>query len=159
MHTSLFHYSMDISPAQLLQRLRDPEALARRILPGSTLLEHVPREDGVIIRTLTEIPLEWLPGVVRERAGERFSAPTVERTEDWWRDGEGLSGRMEFAFTGVDAEADCTMRAEPAGAGTDLAVTVRLGVRVFLVGGLIEKAVATQIDASLAQEAAAIGTP
>lgn len=142
----------------VLARLADGAFVERRTAANSILrgevVEHTADAGTIVIRTVATVPLDWLPPVV---AGRGPTAPTVTREEVW--DQARGGGTMRFDITGVPASANGSMRLDPdpSGAGAVLSYRVELSVSMPFVGGLVEKAVATQIRRSLQAEAECFG--
>lgn len=136
----------------VLTRLADRAFVdARTAANGSLrgeLVGHDVDADTIVIRTRATVPVDWLPAAV----GSRVSAlPTVEREEVWNR--PAASGVMRFDISGVPAHASGSMRLDAQGSGSVLTYRIDLDVDLPFVGGLVEKAVATQIRRSLQAEA------
>jgi hypothetical protein len=151
-------YDVPLTPAALVERLRSRDVVEQRGQGGgltTALLVHEPTPDGVRIVVRTEIPVDWLPAVVRGRLG---TDPAVERTEAWAVDGDGAQAPLFFAFAGMPVTGSGSATLRPAPAGGRLEVQVDVSVDVPLVGGLVESAVAPRIGAALDAEAAFYAT-
>lgn len=148
-----------LDPAEVFARLSDPAVIEQRAgadpsMP-SQVLGHEADEQGVTIRTLATLPVEWMPAAVRSRLGGGV-APSVERTERWTRIGESLEATTDFTITGVggvDARANGRSRVTPrAEGGSQLEERVSITVGVPLLGGVVEKALAPRIAATMKRE-------
>ena len=149
-------FPLPASVDAVLARLADPEFVNQRTAanPGlsGTLVDHTDDGQTIMIRTRASVPMDWLPSAVTARVS---TLPTVDREEMWAR-GSG-AGSMRFDIAGVPAKASGSMRLDAHGIGSMLTYRVDLQVDMPFVGGLVEKAVATQIRRSLQAEAALYG--
>lgn len=154
--TVVERFTLPVVPDVVFDRLRDRTFVERRTRANPALrgrlVEHADDGRSIRIRTEATVPLDWLPSRV---TGAVSSAPTVDREETWER-GSG-SGSMRFTIDGVPAKASGSMRLDPSTAGSTLSYRIELAVDLPLVGGLVERAVATQIRRSLQAEAAVYG--
>lgn len=145
---------LDRTPGQVLALLADPDFIRRRTAcnPGLSgeLLAHQADEQTIRIETRAQMPSDWLPGRVR---GAVRALPRMYRRELWHR--QTGSGTTEFEITGVPAHASATMSVTARDDGCELLQTVRIEVKMPIVAGLVEQAIATQIRRSLRAEAPA----
>ena len=139
---------------EVLARLTDRAFVAWRGEANSALrsdlVEHRVTPAEVVIRSTATIGADWLPGKV---AAAATALPTITRIETW--DLASGTGRTEFSGFGVPASASAIMSIEPGHGrsatpdGCVLAHQVRLQVDLPFVGGLVEKALAGRIAATL----------
>ena len=151
-------YTVPATRDGFLAALASPEFVRRRseaVGLGTQVVTLDAGADSVRIVTAGEVPLDWLPGAIRSRFSE---APTVERHEEWVREGDGARSPLTFAFSGMPVTCGGEARLTPAGTddGDGCRLDIELSVRVDvpLVGGLVERAVGPQIGRALDDEAA-----
>jgi hypothetical protein len=145
---------LPLSPAALVERLRDPAVVEGRSAAdglGTRVVEHEATADGVRIVVATALPVDWLPAVVR---GRLTQDPTVERTEEWTVGSDGATSPLHFDFPGMPVTGTGAARLTPTPGGAHLTVEVDVTVDVPLVGGLVEGAVAPRVGAALDAESA-----
>ena len=151
-------YDLPLDPAALVERLRDRTLVERRSAVdglGTRVAAHEPTAAGVRIVVATDLPVDWLPAIVR---GRLTADPTVERTEEWAVEGDGAATPLTFVFAGMPVRGSGDARLVPLPTGSRLDVEVDITVDVPLVGALVEAAVAPRIVAALDAEAAFYGT-
>ena len=146
-------YDLPHDPLALLGVLRSAEAVRERSAAGvgSRVIEHDVRDGSVLIVTESDIPLDWLPGAVRDRLG---SSPTVERTEEWAASADGAASPLTFRFSGLPVACDGSARLTASGTGSRLEYDLTVRVDVPFLGGTIERAVVPQVSDALDAEAA-----
>lgn len=150
--------TLRVSPTELFARLSDARVIEERAgadpaMP-SQVLGHAVEGDVITIRTGAALPLDWVPAAVRDRIAQDAS-PAVERTERWRRMADGLESTTEFTITGVggvDAQAEGRSRVTAEDQGSRLEEHVSITVRVPLLGGVIEKALAPRIAVTMKRE-------
>jgi hypothetical protein len=146
-------YDVPISPAALVAALSSPSFVDRRSQAdslGTRVIHHEADADRIRITIATEVPLEWLPGVVASRLG---TAPTVARTEEWTLDGDSAHTPLIFDFSGMPVSCSGGASLTPEGDASRLEVDLRLQIDVPLFGGLVERALSPRIVAALDGEA------
>jgi hypothetical protein len=147
-------YDLRASVAAVLAGLIDESAVRRRSEAdglGTHVVRHEVRDDTVRIVLATDVPLDWLPSAVTSRLG---ASPTVERMEEWTRDGDGARSPLTFEFSGLPVRCEGTARLAPAACGSRMDADLTLRVDVPLFGGAVERAVTPRIVAALDTEAA-----
>ncbi len=147
-------YDLPLSATALVEQLRDRTVVERRGAVdglGTRVTAHETTPAGVRIVVATDLPVDWLPAVVR---GRLTADPTVERTEAWAVEGDGAASPLTFVFAGMPVRGSGDARLVPLPTGSRLEVEVDITVDVPLVGGLVEAAVAPRIVAALDAEAA-----
>ena len=140
--------------AAVLAALSDEDAVRRRSDAdglGTRVVRHEVTGDAVRILVATDIPLDWLPSAVTSWLP---ASPTVERMEEWTRDGDGARSPLTFEFSGLPVTCEGTARLAPAGTGSRMDADLALRVDVPLFGGAVERAVTPRIIAALDAEAA-----
>ncbi len=145
-------YDLPLGPAALVARLRSRPVVEQRCAAdglGTHVVAHEPASDGVRVVIATDLPVDWLPAVVR---GRLTGTPTVERTEHWVESGESARTPLTFAFAGMPVTGTGTARLDPTATGSRLEVEVAITVDVPLVGGLVESAAAPRVVAALDAE-------
>lgn len=135
----------------------DPEFLRARLErmggPGAALLEHTADDAGARYRVRHGLDGSELPSIVRAMLTGEI---VIERTESWTRTAPGrYSGDAAVTIHGapVPVSATGTMRLADRDGGSDLDVRTAVTVKVPLIGGQIESAVADQVRKLLAAEA------
>lgn len=150
-------YALPTSRDAFLSALASPDLVRRRseaVGLGTQVVTHEAGPQSVRIVTTGEVPLDWLPGAVTARLS---GTPTVERREEWVRDGDGARSPLTFVFSGMPVTCDGDARLTPAEGDADgcrLDVELTLRIDVPLVGGLVERAVAPQVGRAFDAEAA-----
>jgi len=154
-------YAIPTTPDAFLAALASPDLVRRRseaVGLGTEVVTHKATPQSVRIVTSGEVPLDWLPAAVTSRLS---GTPTVQRHEEWVRDGEGARSPLTFAFSGmpVTCAGDARLSPDSSGAetGCRLDIDLTLRVDVPLVGGLVERAVAPQVARAFDNEAAFYG--
>jgi hypothetical protein len=140
--------------AAVLAALSDEDAVRRRSEAdglGTRVVRHEVTGDAVRILVATDIPLDWLPSAVTSWLP---ASPTVERMEEWTREGDGARSPLTFEFSGLPVTCEGTARLAPAGTGSRMDADLALRVDVPLFGGAVERAVTPRIIAALDAEAA-----
>lgn len=150
-------YAIPMSPAAFLAAVASPDLVRRRseaVGLGTRVVTHEAGPESVRIVTAGEVPLDWLPGAVTSRLS---GTPTVERHEEWVRDGDEARSPLTFTFSGLpvtcDGDARLTSAGPSTGDGSRLEIELTVRVDVPLVGGLVERAVAPQVGRALDAEA------
>jgi len=140
--------------AAVLAALSDEDAVRRRSEAdglGTRVVRHEVTGDAVRILVATDIPLDWLPSAVTSRLP---ASPSVERMEEWIREGDGARSPLTFEFSGLPVTCEGSARLAPAGSGSRMDADLILRVDVPLFGGAVERAVTPRIVAALDAEAA-----
>ncbi|WP_016701066.1 DUF2505 domain-containing protein [Actinoalloteichus spitiensis] len=142
-----------LSPAELHAVLVDETYLRDRLaeLGGSSaeLVGLTSDDSGSRAVFRHGISSRGLPAAVRSIAPNGI---TVERTETWRREGEGYVGTMAARVADTPATIDATTSIRPVDGGAELRGAGQVTVRLPLVGGMVEKAVAEQVTALLDAE-------
>lgn len=147
-------YDLRASVAAVLDGLADEGVVRRRSEAdglGTRVLRHEVSDDVVTAVVATDIPLDWLPPAVTSWLG---ASPTVQRMEEWTRDGEGARSPLTFEFSGLPVTCEGTARLAPAGSGSRMDADLTLQVNVPLFSGAVERAVTPRMIAALDGEAA-----
>ncbi len=132
----------------------DPDFLRARLKqlggPGAALLDHTADGDGARYRLRHGLDAKDMPSVVRRVMPGDI---TIERSERWAREDGVYRGEVQVAIPGTPASAAGGMRLRdlPDG-GSELDVRVDVTVSVPLIGGKIEKLIASQFEAGTAKE-------
>jgi Protein of unknown function (DUF2505) len=147
-------YDLRSSVDIVLASLADGEAVRRRSEGdglGARVVRHEVSDAATRIVVATDIPLDWLPSAITSRPG---ASPTVERMEEWMRQGDGAQSPLTFAFSGLPVTCEGTARLSPSPPGSRMDVAITVKVDVPLLGGAVERAVSPRIVAALDAEAA-----
>ncbi|HWI33782.1 MAG TPA: DUF2505 domain-containing protein [Lapillicoccus sp.] len=144
--------------AAVLAGLADENGVRRRSEAdglGTRVVRHEVTGDAVRIVVTTDVPLDWLPSAVTSRLGAPL---TVERMEEWTRDGADARSPLTFEFSGLPVACEGTARLAPVGSGSRMDADLTFRVDVPLFGGAVERAVTPRIVAALDAEAAFYNT-
>lgn len=147
-------YDLRSSVDAVLAELADGDAVRRRSGAdglGTRVLRQEVSDDVVRIVVATDIPLDWLPSAITSRLG---ASPTVERMEEWMRDGDGARSPLTFEFSGLPVTCEGSAQLSPTASGCRMDADLTIRVDVPLFGAAVERAVAPRILAALDAEAA-----
>ena len=164
-------FEVGCRPRQVFDAAADPDMVVRRssLTGRSRLVEHVVQippgmrdtptgseqlhgsyPAHVFLQVATDIPLDWVPSALRSGLGAH---PKVVRREEWELLAEDrLVGTSTFHVT--DAAARGTGRTELTWTDAGGLIVAHLEVRVSLplVGRVVERAIAPQLERGLEQE-------
>ncbi|WP_224392543.1 DUF2505 domain-containing protein [Pseudonocardia sp. ICBG1293] len=119
--------------------------------PGAGVTEYEAGADGVRYTLRHGIPGEHLPSIVTSfvPGGDL----QIDRSEQWRAGTEGVyDGTGSVQVVGTPATARSVMRIADVEGGSEVRIRAEVTVKVPLVGGRIEQAVAGQIEQLLAAE-------
>lgn len=117
---------------------------------GATTLDYLTVDSAgtVDVATTQDLRNDLLPGPLAKAFRGDLS---VVRAETWRRNEDAVSGEVTISASGVPGSGVGAAVLEPVSEGSRLTLTGTLEVRIPLVGGRIEKAIADQIVAELPQ--------
>ena len=117
---------------------------------GATTLDHLTVDPAgtVDVATTQDLRNDLLPGPL----AKAFRGDVkVVRAEIWRRDEHTVQGEVTITASGIPGSGVVTAVLEPISEGSRLTLGGTLEIRIPLVGGRIEKAIADQIVAELPQ--------
>jgi hypothetical protein len=132
----------------------DAEYLRTRLAqiggPGAALLDHSADADGARFTVRQGLDAELLPQMVRNLVPGDL---VIERTEVWRKQAPGsYQGDARVVVPGTPASAVGGMRLRDTADGSEFEVRTEVSVKVPLVGGRMETAVAEQVGNLLEAE-------
>ena len=118
----------------------------------SRVLEHEAKGDDFRIRIERKVPLN-APGVVKKF----IPAETTVVSEERWN-GANKTGAVKVEPVGVPVDIRCTARFADDAQGCTITYAFEVNARVPLVGGALEKFIASDMESKFADEAKAAAT-
>ncbi len=147
------------TPAEILQRLGDPDVAAARAASDPTLHAQVTElygGEGELHMTLVaELPASWIPAPVRSRLQ---TTPRIVRRETWLMADDGAAyADVDVVVEGVPATTMTSTariaRSTDDPGSSDLTYLLSLTVALPIVGGVVERTVMEQIARGYEKEA------
>lgn len=164
-------FEVGCRPRQVFDAAADPDMVVRRssLAGQSRLVEHVvqippgmhhfptavgrlhePYLARVSLQVATDVPLDWVPSVLRSGLGAH---PKVLRSEEWeLLDENRLVGTSTFHVTDAAARGSGCTELTWSDAGGLLVAHLEVSVSLPLVGRVVELAIAPQLERGLEQE-------
>ena len=155
MASRIEHRAVFTAPASAVHAAfvnRDFLAERLRVLggKGAQLLDYTERGTEVALKLRQGVDAGHLPSAARALIKGDL---VVERAESWRPDGAGFAGDTSAVVSGVPGEVKGRFALVDSGAGSTWTTTGEVKVRIPLVGGKIETAIADQVRKLLAAEA------